>query len=92
MMQQMALMGNKKTNANSVLPHAPCQGKILFQSSYSGSLLVMGGKNGVVCQWDLFSLPEEYHSSLGSRGSICCTLEHDTKTGIIFEEVWFPKP
>lgn len=66
--------------------------KILFQSSYSGSLWVMGGKNGVVCQWDFFSLPEEYHSSLGRGGSICCMLEHDTKTGIIFEAVWFPKP
>lgn len=26
-MQQMALMGNEKTNANSVLPHASCQRK-----------------------------------------------------------------
>lgn len=28
-MQQMGFMGNKKTNANSVLLYAPCQGKIL---------------------------------------------------------------
>lgn len=36
-MQQMSFMGNKKTNANSVLPHAPCQGKNAGWSSYSVS-------------------------------------------------------
>lgn len=73
-MQQIGLMGNKKTNVSSVLPHAPCQGKNTVSVFLFRELTDYGRKkNGVACQWDLLSLPVDYQSSLGREGSICCT-------------------
>lgn len=86
------LNGSKKTNANSVLPHAPCQGKNTVSVFIFREFTDYGRKDGVACQWDLLSLPLDYQSSLRREGSWCCTLELDVKTVIIFEAVWFPKP
>lgn len=75
----MALMGNKKTNANSVLPHAPCQGKNTISVFIFWKLTGYGRK--------IMIFHANKTCSFGRRRSICCMLEHDIETRIIFEAV-----
>lgn len=53
----MGFTGNKKTNANSGLPHAHCQGKntglVFLFSEFTDYVR----ENVVACQRDLLSLP-----------------------------------
>lgn len=44
------LNGSKKTNANSVLPHAPCQGKNTVSVFIFREFTDYGRKDGVACQ------------------------------------------
>lgn len=92
-MQQMGLMGSKKTNANSVLPHAHCQGKNTVSVFVFRELTDYGRKKWCCMPMRLALSPSRLPKlTWKGREHMLHMLEHDAKTVIIFEAVWFPKP
>lgn len=89
----MGLMGKTKTNANSILPHAPCQGKNTVSVSIFRELTDCGrGKWYCMPMRLAFSPSRPPKLTWKGREHMLHMLEHDAKTVIIFEAVWFPKP